>query len=272
MSKNQLGRLSGLVVITGASTGIGLELAKLAAADGCSLILVADTDLSEADAAARTIGAPSVKTVRADLATRDGIVAVMEAIGERPVDVLMANAGHGQGGAFLDQEWKDIAHVIHTNITGTVALVHRLGQRMHSRNAGRILVTGSIAGHLPGAFQLAYNSTKAFIDDFCVGLAEELRDSAVTVTCLLPGATDTEFFERAEMEDTPVGKADKADAAKVARDGYAALLSGRTQITSGFMNKVQKVFAGVLPDEVVAKMHRRLAEPETHKQKEEATS
>lgn len=262
MSKEKIEKLSGLVVVTGASSGIGLELAKLAAKDGCELILAADTDLGEAEAAAKAAGAASVTTVQGDLAGREGIEKLTQAIAGRPVDVLMANAGHGQGQAFFDQQWSDIAHVIHTNITGTVALIHRVGKGMRDRNAGRILVTGSIAGHMPGAFQLVYNSTKAFIDDFCVGLAEELKGSDVVITNLMPGVTDTEFFERAELMDTKAGQQEnKADPADVAKDGYDALLSGRTQVTSGFMNKVQRVFADILPDGVVAQMHRRLAEP-----------
>lgn len=262
MSKEQIEKLSGLVVVTGASSGIGLELAKLAAKDGCELILAADTDLAEAEAATRAAGASSVTCVQGDLAGREGIEKLIAAIGGRPVDVLMANAGHGQGKAFLDQQWGEIAHVIHTNITGTVALIHRVGQGMRTAGRGRILVTGSIAGHLPGAFQLVYNSTKAFIDDFCVGLAEELKDTNIVITNLMPGVTDTEFFERAEMMDTRAGQQkNKADPADVAKDGYDALLSGRTQVTSGFMNKVQRVFADILPDGLVAQMHRRLAEP-----------
>ncbi len=265
MSKNTIEKLSGLVVITGASSGIGLELAKLAAADGVDLILAADRDLSAGEAAARAAGARSVETVQGDLATREGIMALMEKIGGRPVDVLMANAGHGQGKGFLDQEWKDIAHVIHTNITGTVALIHLIGKQMRDRNKGRILVTGSIAGHMPGTFQLVYNSTKAFIDDFCIGLANELKETNVVITNLMPGPTDTEFFERADMEDTQVGQQDKADPAKVAKDGYKALLDGDTRITSGFMNKVQKVFGDLLPEELVAQLHRRMAEPQGNK-------
>jgi len=267
MSKNKIEKLSGLCVVTGASSGIGLELAKLAAKDGCDLILVADRDLTDGEAAARSSGASSVETIEADLATRDGLMKVMAAIGERPVDVLMANAGHGQGQAFLDQQWADIAHVIHTNVTGTVALIHMIGQKMRARDAGRILVTGSIAGHMPGAFQLVYNSTKSFIDDFVVGLANELKETNVVITNLMPGVTDTEFFERAEMMDTQAGQQKKADPAKVAKDGYDALLDGDTQITSGFMNKVQRIFADILPEGVVAQMHRRLAEPEGHKER-----
>jgi len=265
MSKNPIEKLSGLVVITGASSGIGLELAKLAAADGCDLVLAADTDLSEAESAARAAGAASVETVQGDLATRDGIQALMQAIADRPIDALMANAGHGQGHAFLDQEWSEIAHVIHTNITGTVALIHMVGQKMRARNSGRILVTGSIAGHMPGTFQLVYNSTKSFIDDFCIGLANELKETEVVITCLMPGVTDTEFFERADMLDTQAGQQAEqgkgADPAKVAKDGYDALLDGDTRITSGFMNKVQKVLGDILPEEVAAQMHRRMAEP-----------
>lgn len=264
---NKIEKLSGFAVITGASSGIGLELAKLAAADGCDVLLVADRDLSAGEAAARQAGAANVETLQCDLGTRDGIEKVVAKIGSRPVDVLMANAGHGQGGAFLDQEWDDISHVIDTNVKGTVSLIHKLGQQMRSRNAGRILVTGSIAGHLPGAFQLVYNSTKAFIDDFCVGLHNELKETDVIITCLLPGVTDTQFFKRADMENTEAGEkaaeGKAADPAKVAKDGYDALLDGDTQIVSGFMNKVQTMFADILPDDMVAQMHRKLAEPKT---------
>lgn len=265
MSKNKIDRLSGLCVVTGASSGIGLELAKLAAKDGCDLILVADRDLSAGEAAARECGAASVQAIEADLATREGIMALMEAVGDRPVDVLMANAGAGHGGAFLDQQWGQIAHIIHTNITGTVALIHMIGRRMRARNEGRILVTGSIVGDIPGTFNLTYNSTKAFIDDFCIGLAEELKDTNVVISCLLPGATDTPFFEKADMEDTKIGRSKKADPAKVAADGYEALLDGDAKVVSGLLNKVQYLFADLLPDELVAKMHRRLAEPDRHK-------
>ena len=267
MSKNEIKQLSGFAVVTGASSGIGLELAKLAAADGCELLLVADRDLSAGEAAARQAGATVIETLECDLGTREGIEAVMSKIGTRPVDVLMANAGHGQGGAFLDQQWDEISHIIDTNIKGTVSLIYKLGQQMRTRNAGRILVTGSVAGHMPGAFQLVYNSTKAFIDDFCVGLHNELKETDVVVTCLLPGVTDTQFFERADMENTAAGQqaaeGKAADPAKVAKDGYEALLEGDTQVVSGFMNKVQTMFADILPDDMVAQMHRKMAKPQT---------
>lgn len=259
---SKIEKLSGFVVVTGASSGIGLELAKLAAKDGCDLLLAADRDLSEAQTAAKSAGAASVDTVQADLATPDGLKSLMTAIGDRPVDALLANAGHGLGHAFLDQEWQDIAHVIHTNVTGTTWLIHQIGQRMRARNAGRMLVTGSIAGHIPGSFQLVYNSTKSYVDYFCFGLRNELKETNVVVTCLMPGVTDTEFFDRAHMEDTSVGESDsKADPAKVAKDGFDALLEGEAHTVSGLMNKIQDVFAGIIPDTVLAQMHRRMAEP-----------
>ena len=262
MSKKAIEKLTGFCIVTGASSGIGLELTKLAAKDGVALLLVADRDLSEAESAAKAHGASQVETLETDLGTRDGIEKLLETIGGRPVNSLIANAGHGLGDAFLTQKWEDIAHVIDTNVKGTVSLVHKIGGDMVLRDEGRILVTGSIAGDMPGAYQLVYNSTKAFVNDFCVGLANELKATDVVVSCLMPGVTDTHFFDRAGMEDTEAGQMkNKADPAKVARDGYDALLKGETQEVSGFMNKVQDVFAGLLPDELVAQMHRRLAKP-----------
>ncbi|MBB4860177.1 short-subunit dehydrogenase [Novosphingobium chloroacetimidivorans] len=263
MGKHSVEALSGFVVVTGASSGIGLELAKLAAQDGASLLLVADRDLTEGVAAARAAGAPEVESLQVDLATDEGVEQVIARIGGRRVAALFANAGHGLGKGFLDQEWEEARHVIDTNVTGTVHLIHAVARQMRARNEGRILVTGSIAGHIPGTFQLVYNSTKAFIDDFCNGLSNELKDTNVVITCLEPGPVDTEFFERAGMLDTNAGQGSKSDPAKVARDGYKALLSGDLQITSGFMNKVQSFFSDILPDEVVAQMHRRMAEPKS---------
>ena len=262
MSKNPIAKLSGFVVVTGASSGIGLELAKLAAKDGCDLLLVADRDLAPAEASARESGAKSIETLEVDLGTAAGIDELMEKIGDRNVDTLIANAGHGLGDAFLLQRWDDIAHVIDTNIKGTVSLIHKVGSRMVLRDKGRILVTGSIAGDMPGAYQLVYNSTKAFVNDFCVGLANELKNTPIVISCLMPGVTDTQFFKRAGMETTNAGQMEnKADPAKVAQDGYQAVLKGETQEVSGFLNKVQDLFADILPGELVAKMHERLAKP-----------
>jgi len=262
MTSKSIDALSGFVVITGASSGIGLELARRAGEDGVSLLLVADTDLSEGEAAARAAGAAEVETLLVDLGTEDGVDQVVAKIAGRPVSALFANAGHGLGQGFLDQDWNEARKVIDTNITGTTKLIHSVGRQMRVQGAGRILVTGSIAGHMPGTYQLVYNSTKAYVNNFCIGLAHELKGTGVYVTCLEPGVTDTEFFERAGMMNTNAGQSNsKDDPAKVARDGYKAMLAGDDEIVSGFMNKVQAVFGNILPNDVVAEMHRKMAEP-----------
>jgi short-subunit dehydrogenase len=251
-----------LAVVTGASTGIGLELARCCIADGYDAIVCAEEPAIEAAAAELRRDGASVEAVQADLATEAGIAKLVAAIGERPVDALLANAGVGLGDAFLDQDLRAAENVVNLNVNGTIALVHVLGRRMRDRGEGRILITGSIAGFLPGSFQAVYNGTKAFLDSFSLALGNELKDSGVTVTCLMPGPTDTEFFERADMLDTPVGRSDdKADPADVARQGYKAMKAGKSGVVTGFMNKVQTVFSGIIPDTVLAEMHRRTAEP-----------
>jgi short-subunit dehydrogenase len=136
---------------------------------------------------------------------------------------------------------------------------------MRRRNAGRILITGSIAGFTPGSFQAVYNGTKAFLNSFSFALREELRGTQVTVTCLMPGATETEFFQRAEMMDTKIGTAEKDDAADVAKTGFAAMMRGEGDVVSGFKNKIQSAAANVIPAEMLAKQHRKMAAPGTAK-------
>lgn len=247
-------------VVTGASSGIGFELARIAAENGHDLLLAADRDLDGAAAKLRALGG-TVETVEGDLATREGVDRLVEAIGGRAVDALFANAGHGLGGAFLDQPFEDYRHVIDTNVTGTIYLIQRVVQGMRARNAGRVLITGSIAGYMPGAFNAVYNGTKAFIDSFGWALRNELKDSAITISILMPGATETEFFERAGMEDTKVGAGSKDDAAKVAQDGYDAVMAGEAEVVSGWKNKLQTTIANVTPGPVLAEMHRKQAEP-----------
>jgi uncharacterized protein len=216
----------GLAVVTGASSGIGWHLAERCAADGYDLVIAADQlGLAQVAEDLKSHGG-TVDYVVCDLGTSDGIDAVMAAIGTRPVHALLANAGHGLGSAFLDQDFEAVKRVIDTNVTGTIELIQRVARDMRSRGAGRILITGSVAGFLPGAFQAVYNGTKAFIDSFSFALRNELKDSGVTVTCLMPGPTDTGFFARAGMLDTKVGQQEKDDPADVARVGYRAMLDG----------------------------------------------
>ena len=183
--------------------------------------------------------------------------------GARPGDALLANAGRGLGKAFLDQDWDEARFVIDTNVVGTTYLVHRIGREMRARGSGRILITGSIAGLMPGSFQAVYNGSKAFLDSFSYALRNELQDSGVTVTVLMPGATDTEFFERADMLDTKVGTAKKDDPADVAKVGFEAMMSGDADVVSGLKNKLQATMANVTPATVLAEQHRKMAAPGT---------
>ena len=247
-------------IVTGASSGIGLEIAKLAAADGYDLLVAADTPFVDAAAGLKDLGV-EVRQVECDLATTAGVDQPLDASGGRDVDVLVANAGVGTGGAFLDQEVRDWRHSIDTNVTGTLLLIQPVLRAMVARGAGRILITGSIAGHVPGAFNAVYNGTKAFIDSFAAAIANEVKDTGVTITCLKPGATDTEFFARAGMLDTKVGQMKKDDPADVAKTGWDAMLKGEQSVVHGAMNQVQALAAGVLPETVTAELHRRQAEP-----------
>jgi len=181
-------------IVTGASSGIGFELARQCAQHGYDLLIAADeASIENAAAELRQMGS-QVDAVEADLATLSGVDALVAATKGRLVDALLANAGHGLGKAFLDQPFEEIRHVIDTNVTGTIYLIQQVGREMRARHKGRILITGSIAGYIPGTFQAVYNGTKAFIDSFSYALRNELKDSGVTVTCLMPGATETEVF------------------------------------------------------------------------------
>jgi uncharacterized protein len=252
-----------LAIVTGASAGIGYELARICAQNGFDLVIAADQpEISKAAQDFRALGA-QVEAVEADLATTQGVDRLYTAARGRPVDALLANAGHGLGGAFLDQDFEQARHVVDTNVIGTIYLIQKVGRDMRARGAGRILITGSIAGFTPGAFQAVYNGTKAFIDSFSFALRNELKDSGVTVTCLMPGATETEFFERAGMEDTKIGQSKKDDPADVAQTGFDAMMKGEGDVVSGWKNKLQTAIASVTPAGMLAEQHRKQAEPGT---------
>ena len=250
-------------IVTGASSGIGRELAIIAARDGFDLLLAADTPgLAEAAETCRAAGA-TVDTLEVDLATEEGVDQLYAATQGRAVDVLCANAGHGLGRAFLTQDFDEIRHVIDTNITGTIYLIQRVAADMVEFGQGRVLITGSVAGFIPGTYTAVYNGTKAFIDSFAFALRAELGDTGVTVTCLMPGATETEFFERADMMDTKVGTEEKDDPADVAQVGWDAMMRGEGDVVAGWKNKLQTTIANVTPSGVLAEQHRKMAEPGT---------
>ena len=250
-----------LAVVTGASSGIGKELAKLCVSHGYEVIIAADEQTVHTVASELEQAGGRATAVQCDLSTTEGVDKLLSAVNGRPIDALLANAGHGLGKGFLEQDFADIRHVVDTNITGTIYLLHKVGQQMQQRNQGRILITGSIAGFMPGSFQAVYNGTKAFVDSFSAALRNELKDTKVTVSCLMPGATETNFFARANMLDTKVGTDKKDDPADVAKDGFEAMMSGEAQVVSGWKNKVQAVAAHVTPSGVLAGMHRDMAEP-----------
>jgi short-subunit dehydrogenase len=232
-----------LAVVTGASSGIGLELAWLCAEAGYDLVIAADTaPVKEVATDLGQLGA-SVEYVLADLSRPAGLSHLVEVIGDRPVEALLANAGHGLGGAFLDQDFSQIRHVIDTNVTGTVDLIHRIAPAMKRRGQGKILITGSIAGLMPGSFQAVYNATKAFIDSFAYGLRDELKDTGVSVTVLMPGATDTDFFARAGMTYTKVATGTKSDPADVAKAGFDAMEKNDSDVVAGWKNKIRAMLS-----------------------------
>jgi len=251
-----------LAVVTGASSGIGYELARLFAENGYDLVIAADRPLAEAEQAFTAQGA-QVRSLQADLATEDGLRQLYALIqsSSRPVDALAANAGEGLGHAFLDQDFARWRHVVDTNITGTCLLLQLVGRDMRERGRGRILITGSIAGLMPGTFNAVYNGTKAFLDSFSWALRNELKDTGVTVTCLMPGATETEFFHRAGMDDTKAGAGKKDNPADVARTGFDAMMKGEGDVVHGAMNKMRAAMAAVTPESRLADMHRGMAEP-----------
>lgn len=250
-----------LAVVTGASSGIGYELAKQCAENGFDLLIAADEPaIGKAAEDFRALGV-SVEPVEVDLATTEGVDRLYAAANGRPIEALLANAGHGLGKGFLDQGFEEARHVVDTNITGTIYLIHKVGRDLRARGKGRILITGSIAGFIPGTYQAVYNGTKAFMDSFSFALRAELKDSGVTVTCLMPGATDTEFFARADMLDTKVGAGKKDDPADVAKVGFEAMMKGEGDVVSGLKNKIQSAVANVTPAGLLAEQHRKMAEP-----------
>jgi uncharacterized protein len=253
-------------VVTGASSGIGYELAKQFVQHGYDVLLAAeDAGLETAGTDLRRDGGAEVLTCRTDLATYEGVEMLCQAIQDagRPVDAAAINAGRGAGGDFArETDLRDELNIIDVNVTSTVHLAKRVLPGMVQRGQGRVLFTSSIASTMPGSYQAVYNASKAFVQSFSEAVRNELKDTGVTVTALMPGPTDTNFFERADMMDTKVGAGEKDDPAKVAEQGFEALMKGDDHVVAGsFKNKVQAVAGKVVPDTAKAEMHRKMAEP-----------
>jgi short-subunit dehydrogenase len=252
-----------IAIVTGASTGIGFELARECARNGFDLLIAADEPAINTAADTLRQNGTGVEAVEADLATVEGVDKLLAALGGRPVAALLANAGRGLGRGFVEQDWTEIRRVIDTNVTGTTYLLHQVLKGMKERGNGRVLITGSIAGFMPGTYQAVYNASKAYLDSISFAIRHELKGSGVTVSCLMPGATETEFFERGDLMDTKIGTAKKDDAAMVAKKGFDAMMKGEGDVVTGWHNKLQSAIANVLPAGVTAELHRKMAAPGT---------
>ncbi len=253
-----------LALVTGASSGIGLELARQFAEHGFDLVVTAeDAELTTAAEQLRTTGT-AVQTVHADLRTAEGVQAVYDAVTAtgRPLAAAALNAGVGRGGPFVDNPLEDELAIVDLNVRSTVVLAKSVVRDMAARGEGRVLFTSSVASTMPGPYQAVYNASKSFVQSFAEALATELRDTGVTVTSLMPGPTDTEFFDRGDLTDTKLGQGPKDDPAQVAKQGFEAMMKGETKVLGGsLLSKAQAVVNSVLPDRLKSAGHAKMAEP-----------
>ncbi len=252
-------------VVTGASSGIGLELAKEFARNGFNLLLAAEPDerLPAAASEIESLGA-QVRSVGVDLTQASGVDTLYEAIksGGQPVDAVAINAGVGVGGDFRETDLDAEINMIHLNCISTVHLAKHMAQDMTARGSGRMLFTASIASIMPAPFEAVYGATKAFVFSFSEALRNELKDTGVTVTALMPGVTETDFFHRAGMDETPVGQSKKDDPADVARDGFHAMMAGKDKVIAGSLKtKVMGLGSELMEPTSSAEVHRKMSEP-----------
>src|SRR5579883_2851763 len=252
-------------VVTGASSGIGYELARQFAEHGYDLLICSEhSGINDAEKALTEFNV-IVESIQVDLATYEGVEALYKRIRQdgRPVAAIAINAGIGVSGDFSQEtDLEDELKLIQLNIVSPVHLAKRVLKDMLRQGGGRILFTSSIAGTMPTPFYAVYGASKAFLTSFAQAVRNELKEQPVTITILMPGATETEFFERAGMEDTKLGVSEKDDPAQVAKDGFEALMAGKDHVVAGsFKNKVQAVAGHLLPDTVMADMHRKQSEP-----------
>jgi len=253
-------------LITGATSGIGHELAKLFAQDHHNLVLVARSqeELDRTAAEFRQQYGIEVETIAKDLFQREAAFEVVDQVRAKGIEItaLVNDAGQGQYGEFVDTDINRDLDIIQLNIGAYVTLTKAFLQEMVVRNEGKILNVSSIGGEMPGPLQSVYHATKAFVTSFTEAIREENKETNVTITALLPGVTDTDFFRKADQEDAKMVKeGSKADPAQVAKDGYEALLAGKDKVISGFKNKAQVAVSNVLPDSVVAANMHKQAEP-----------
>lgn len=260
-------KLSGnpFAVVTGASSGIGYELAKQFVEHGFDVLMAAQDDYIKEAAATLRNGEAKVQSLQVDLSTSEGVKELYEEIlmSGRPLDSLVINAGIGVSGDFTRQtDLQEELDLISLNVVSPVYLAKLAVKDMVANRHGRIMFTSSLIGVAPAPFMAVYGASKAFIHSFSEALRNELKDTGVTVTALMPGPTDTLFFSRADMEDTKVGQMHKDDPAIVARQGFEAMMKGKDHIVAGSLKvKIHGILAEILPETVKAAMHRRVAQP-----------
>ncbi|KAB0682078.1 SDR family NAD(P)-dependent oxidoreductase [Aureimonas leprariae] len=250
-------------VVTGGSNGIGYQLAREFLENGYDVMIASEKQEHLADAARQLpSGLGRVETHAADLSREEGVASLAQAVSGRAVDVLCVNAGIGLGGPFVETDLQTELQMIDLNVRGAVQLTKLVLKDMVARDSGKILFTSSIASTMPDPFEAVYGATKVFLRWFGEALRNELKDTNVGVTVLLPGVTETDFFERADMLDTKAGASDsKDDAAVVAKAAFAALQSDKDKVTPTAKNKIIGVVADMLPDKVAAQIHRGMSKP-----------
>lgn len=257
------------VLITGGTSGIGYELAKLFAKDGYRLILVARTeaDLDEKAKEFSTEFGIEVTTIAKDLFEPKAAFDVYEEVRQKnlKVDVLVNDAGQGQYGLFVEQDIDRLLEIIQLNISSLTVLTQLFLKDMVARNEGKILMLASIASETPGPWQAVYHATKAYVLSLAEGVRQELKDTEITMTALQPGATDTDFFRKADMLDSKIMDTKLSDPAQVAKDGYEALMSGDDKVVSGLKNKVMTAANNVMPETMVAAQMDKMQQPKEEK-------
>ena len=262
-------------LITGATSGIGKEIARLLAKDQYNLVIVArnQDELNNTANELKLESGVEVRTLAKDLFNRDAVFEVYNEVKSQgyEIEILVNDAAQGQYGLFIDNDLNRDLDIIQLNISSVVILTKLFLKDMVARGAGKILNVASIAGKVPGPYQAVYHGTKAFVVSFTSALREELKDTDITVTCLLPGATDTDFFNKAGMNESKIvqDKDSLSDPADVAKDGYQALMSGDDQVISGFKNKMMVGASNFMPDSTVAHMMNEQQKPVDQEQQQQ---
>ena len=258
-------------LITGGSEGIGYELTKLFAQDGYNIILVARSqqDLRNRATELSYEYGVDVIPISKDLFEPNAAFELYDEIKNKnlTIDVLVNDAGQGQFGLFVETDIHRQLEIIQLNVSSLTALTHVFLKDMVARNEGKILQVASIASELPGPWQAVYHATKAYVLHFTEALINELKDTNVTMTALQPGATDTDFFNKADMLNSKIMDTRLADPAKVAKDGYKALMKGDDKIVSGLKNKAMVAMSNVMPDTVVAEQMNKMQKDKSQRDK-----